>query len=108
MTIGQSLKSLSAYPIPTATVTDIAEGCGLAVDTLLTKELRKSRDFRRAQAKTYLYLAGAPNVSQGGQSYSFSEDDRDFFKDLAKDILDDLGEEADGIGNNFGYQGEDL
>lgn len=106
MTIAQSLKSLSAYPIPSATLQDVAEGAGLTIDTEVTPEVRRSRSFRRAKAKTLIWLSGAPNVSQGGQSYSFSDDERNRLHGWAMDILDDLGE-LDNT-DQFGYQGEDL
>ena len=76
MNVLQSLRSLSSYPIPTATIEDVAEGVGLAIDTELTQELRKDKRFKRAQARVYMCLSEAPNVSQGGISYSFSEEER--------------------------------
>ena len=75
MNVLQSLRSLSSYPIPTATIEDVAEGVGLAIDTELTQELRKDKRFKRAQARVYMFLSEAPNVSQGGISYSFSDAD---------------------------------
>ena len=72
MNVLQSLRSLSSYPIPTATIEDVAEGVGLAIDTELTQELRKDKRFKRAQARVYMFLSEAPNVSQGVISYSFS------------------------------------
>ena len=50
MNVLQSLRSLSSYPIPTATIEDVAEGVGLAIDTELTQELRKDKRFKRAQS----------------------------------------------------------
>lgn len=108
MNVAQSLKSLSAYPIPSATLQDIAEGVGLAADALLTPDMRRSGEFRRAQAGVYLFLSEAPNVTQGGISYSFSDDDRKRFRTRAESILDELGDDATGYGACFGYQGEDL
>ncbi len=106
MTIAQSLKSISAYPIPSATLQDIAEGEGLTIDAEVTPEARRSRSFRKAKAAVLMWLSGAPNVSQGGQSYSFSEDERKHFRNQAAAILDELGETGAAV--VFGYQGEDL
>ncbi len=107
MNVAQSLRSLSAYPIPSATLQDIAEGVGLSADTDLTQELRRSSEFRRAQAGVYLFLSEAPNVTQNGISYSFSDDDRRRFKTRAESILDELGDTTDN-GVSYGYQGEEL
>lgn len=107
MNVVQSLRSLSAYPIPSATLQDIAEGVGLCVEAELTQEVRHFSEFRRAQARVYLFLSEAPNVTQNGISYSFSDDDRRRFKTRAESILDELG---DTTGNrvSYGYQGEEL
>lgn len=102
-----SLKSLSAYPVPSAALLDIAEGAGLAPDTEMTQEVRQSASYRRAKARVYLYLADAPNVSQGGISFSFSEGERNRMRKLAEALLDDLGE-SNPSGIDYGYQGEDL
>lgn len=108
MNVLQSLKSLSGYPIPLATIQDVADEVGISVDAEATKELRGSKEFKRAKARIYLYLSKAPNVSQGGISYNFSEEDRRRFRQEAESILDEIGDNADGLGVTYGYKGEDL
>lgn len=108
MNVLQSLKSLSSYPIPTATVEDVADGVGLTLDTELTQEIRGNKSFKRAQARVYLFLSEAPNVSQGGISYSFSEDERKRFRLRAESILQDIGDATSEVGIEYGYKGEDL
>lgn len=109
MNVLQALKSISGYPIPTATLQDIAGGCGLEAGEEATQEMRTTARFKRAQAKVYIYLSEAPNVSQGGISYSFSESERNRFLTRAKNILDSLGETDESLNvQDYGYQGEDL
>lgn len=107
MTILQSLKSLSNYPIPTTTIQNIVEGLGFDVADDVTQELRKSKNFKRAQAQMYLFLAEAPNVSQGGISYSFSDDERKRFRLRADNLLDEVGDDNN-TGVQYGYMGSDL
>lgn len=107
MNVLQSLKSLSAYPIPTATLTNIAEGSGLAIDAEATNELRDSRGYQLAMAGVYLFLSQAPNVSQGGISYSFSEWERYRLRLMAEEMAEALGEDIHGY-LSLGYKGEDL
>lgn len=107
MNVAQSLRSMSAYPIPAVTLQSIAAGEGLDADELLTSGLLRSREYRRAQAGVYLFLSEAPNVSQNGISYSFSDDDRRRFRTRAESILDELGDKANS-GVSYGYQGEEL
>lgn len=108
MTIQQSLKSLTAYPIPPATLQDIAEGCGLSLDTELTQELRSGKEMKRAKARTYAYLIIAPNISQNGVSFSFTAEERKQFKKLAVDLLKEIGDDTSSIGTKYGYVGEDF
>lgn len=108
MNVLQSLRSLSSYPIPTATIEDVAEGVGLAIDTEVTQELRKDKRFKRAQARVYIFLSEAPNVSQGGISYSFSEEERRRFRLRAENLLEQIGDATSEAGVEYGYKGEDL
>lgn len=107
MTILESLRSLSGYPIPTITIEDIADSVGLHYLNELTPELRNSAEFKRAKANVYLWLASAPNVSQNGISYNFTEDERKRFKTNAENILKEI-DNSNLLVNNFGYKGEDL
>lgn len=107
MNVAQSLRSISAYPIPPATLQDIAEGVGLSTDMELTQVVRRGREFRRAQAQMYIWLSEAPNVTQNNVSFSFSEDERKRLRTRGEAILDEIGESA-GNGVIYGYQGEDL
>lgn len=108
MTILQSLKSLSAYPTPSATLQDIAEGCGLQYDAELTPEMRNSKEMKRAKARAYAYLITAPNISQNGVSFSFTAEERKQFKKWAKDLLKEIGDDTSALGGKYGYVGSDF
>ena len=107
MTILESLRSLSGYPIPIITIEDITDSVGLYAGNEITPELRNSTEFKRAQAKVYMWLSSAPNVSQNGISYNFSEDERKHFKALAESTYTEVYGNGLMV-NNFGYKGEDL
>lgn len=104
----KSLKSLSGYPIPLATIKDVADEVGLDIDVELTQEIRNSKEFKRAKAQVYFFLSEAPNVSQGGISYSFSEEERRRFRLRAESILDEIGDSGIASGVEYGYKGEEL
>lgn len=108
MTIQQSLKSLTAYPITSTTLQDIAEGCGLSLDSELTPEVRGSKEMKRAKAHTYIYLITAPNISQNGVSFSFTAEERKQFKRLAIDLLDEIGDDTSRLRTKYGYVGENF
>ena len=108
MTIQQSLKSLSAYPIPTTTLQDIAEGCGLSLVGELTPEVRGSKEMKRAKAQIYIYLITAPNISQNGVSFSFTAEERKQFKKMAVGIIKDIGDDTSSLVGKYGYIGENF
>lgn len=110
MTNLQLLKSLTAYPIPSATLQSIAEGSGLVADEEIADATQQSTEQKRAIAKVYTYLITAPNVSQNGISFSFSAEERKRFRTIAKAYLDEIGDNTAllGNGNKYGYVGEDF
>ena len=108
MTIQQSLKSLTAYPIPLATLQDIAEGCGMQLDAELTPEIRATAEMKRAKAHVYIYLITAPNISQNGVSFSFTTEERKQFKKLAISLLDEIGDDISKLRTKYGYVGENF
>lgn len=109
MNILQSLKSLSAYPTPTLTVQDIAERAGLDAMTDASKDIRASKAFIRARAYMYIYLSEAPDVTQQGVTFSFTDEDRKRFLRKANGLLEEIGETEDTTGEVIcGYIGDTL
>ncbi len=107
MKASKALMSISSYPIPAPVIENIAGAAGLEPDTEVDLEVRQSDPFRRATAGVYQYLSEAPNVSQGGISYTFSEDERTRFAQRASNILASLGESQEAE-IEVGYMGEDF
>lgn len=88
--VSESLKSINAYPIPQETIKEIAERRGIYVSSEITQEDRR---FKLAKADVLLWLSLAPNVSQDGISYSFTDEDKRNFRIQARDMYNDCGEE---------------
>lgn len=107
-TIFQSLKSISNYPVPATTIEEAAEDFGLKPEGEATASVRNGRNFLLAKAKMYDFLAEAPNISQAGISYTFSESEKKRFKAKADAIRSGLGYEDISTGSDYGYQGENL
>lgn len=105
----ETLKAISAYPVPLRTLDEVAERRGVSLADEATKEKLQSREYNLAKADLLLWLSFAPNVSQGGQSYSFSEEQRKQFKNTAYSLYNDFGEdETDKPKATFGYKGSRL
>ena len=107
MKASKALMSITNYPIPAPVIENIMDAAGLGSDTETSAEVRQSEPFRRATAGVYQYLAEAPNVSQAGISYSFSEDERTRFAQRASNILAELGSDQE-TEVEVGYFGEDF
>lgn len=108
-TILESLKSVSAYPVPLRTLVETGERRGLSLTDEATQAVLLSKNYKLAVADLFLWLSLAPNVSQGGQSYSFSEDERHRLRNRANSLYDELGEEDTSSDEpTYGYKGSQL
>lgn len=108
MTILESLKSLSGYPLPQLSLENVVEEAGLTASQGITAAVRRSASYKRAKARVYLMLAEAPDVSQGGISYSFSDEDKKQFRIQAQALLDEVGDDTSAVSDNYGWMGENL
>ena len=110
MTNRESLLAVSAYPIPMRTIEAISLKRGVDLDAVTTSDGVSSGAYRLALADLYVWLFFAPDVAQGGQSYSFTNAQRDWWKRQALAIYDELGDEDDlsALGSQYGYMGHKL
>lgn len=116
LTIGDALRSLSAYPIPEATLQMVASGQGLDLEEPFTERTADDAAYKLAMAQLLAWLSIAPNVSQGGQSYSLSEAQRKEMADRSRLLLrlhdpTQAAKEEEALGKTkvkFGYKGSRL
>lgn len=102
------LKSVNAYPIPLRTLVEVAERRGISLTAEAAAEDMKGAEYRLAKADLLLWLSLAPNISQGGQTYSFSEDQRKAMRNEANAIYGELEPDVAPIMPTFGYKGDRL
>ncbi len=107
-TILDALKGINAYPIPLRTLDDVAASRGLYLLEEATYDELSSRKFRLAKADLLLWLSYAPDISQGGQSYSFTDEQRADLRSRAKGIYEELKEDNYIPKSNYGYKGSRL
>lgn len=106
--VSELLQSINAYPIPANVITEAGIRHNVDVESDVTPEIIKSSGYKLAKADIYAYLAGAPNVTQNGISFSFSEDQRTYFLSVASSIRSEEGVTDPTTGQGYGYVGEDL
>ena len=107
MTVSESLRSINSYPIPPYVLTKTAIKNGMSLEDEITSESVISKEYRLMEADVFAFLAGAPDVTQNGVSFSFTDDQRDWFLSMSNSIKADLGVSDASSGQGYGYMGED-
>jgi hypothetical protein len=108
MKIIESLKGINAYPIPEPTIATIAIKRGIGLDEEATEEKLSSKEYRLSNADILRWLAkSAPNISQAGISYSFTDEDKRNLLDEANDIYLEYDDPLC-VKTKYGYKGSRL
>lgn len=110
VTIQDALKGVNAYPIPQRKLNEICTRRGCALSDDATQEVLNGRSYNLAVADILMWLSIAPDITQGGQSYSFSDEQRTQFRNRANSLYKDFGasEELGTPKPIFGYKGSRL
>lgn len=109
-TVLEALRGINAYPIPLRTITTVADKRGVKLTAEATQEVLKGKAFNLATADLLLWLSLAPDVSQGGQNYSFTDEQRKQFRTRANRLYDEYeAEDETGASTTiYGYKGDRL
>lgn len=84
-----------------------ARSRGLDPEAEATEEVLGSKGYRLAKADVLMMLADAPDVTQEGITYSFTDEQRDSFRMSASIIYNESGEGERGHAV-YGYKGDRL
>lgn len=107
-TVLESLKGISAYPIPLRALVESAKRRGLDLDEEVSQERITSKVYKVVKADLLSWLALAPNITQGGQSFSFTDEQRQQLRNQAKTLYDECGEVSAASKPIYGYKGSRL
>jgi hypothetical protein len=110
-TILESLKSVSGYPVPESTISDVAIKRGLNLAEVATPVVLNSSAYRLARADILRWVSFAPNVQQADVRYDLLFSDREQLRKQANAIYCELGDEAyidEESKTKFGYKGSKL
>ena len=112
MTLLETLQAaVTAYPIAPQTIEAWATYWGLDLQQQATPPLMQSQEYRLVKADLWDWLALAPNISQGGQTYSFTDEQRTLFKQRALSLRNSVTLEPETLeqgGTLYGYKGSTL
>lgn len=106
MTVAEALAGINAYPVPQPTFEAIAVRRGVTLSDDATQEVLTGKEYQLCRADVLMFLAAAPDVSQGGQSYSFTDEQRKAMRSEAGQIYSEQGEQGTGV--VYGYKGSRL
>lgn len=109
-TILEALKGINAYPIPLRTLDEVAERRGLDLRAEATKETMTGAGYNLALADLLMWLSFAPGITQGGQSFSFTDEQRLQLRNKARSLYDEFGTEDEAFVPKtvYGYKGSRL
>jgi len=102
MTIIQSLSAINAYPLSSNVLTNIAESRGLDSTIDITTEIRATDAYNLAKSDVLIWLSNAPDVTQEGIDYSFTDAQRVKLRNDASYLASKYG---DPLGTIYGYKG---
>lgn len=108
-TILDAIKGVTLYPLPSRTIEQAAvrRGCDLTEEA--TQDRLIGAAYNLTKADILKWLASAPNVSQGGQSYSFTEEQRQQFRNEANALYREFGADDSSVTKPlYGYKGSRL
>lgn len=108
-TVYDTLKAETAYPVPAATLEKLLSARGLDAQVEATAQVVAGKQYRLAVADLYKWLVYAPNVAQGGQSYTLTDAQREALKTAANAVFKEYAEsESANVGVKYGYKGSKL
>lgn len=105
MTIREALQSLTPYPIPVNNIDKICIDRALIAGTTYDLTISQSDDFKLATADVYMFMYGAPSITE--QDISLSVVERSNFRDMANRIYGELNDPKY-MGKKYGFIGENF
>lgn len=106
MTLIDYLRGLTSYPVPEEALQSILSKRGLDGKRTMTDD----KLLCLVTADLYSWVALAPDISQGGQSYSLLYSVREYYRKRANELYRAGGEPVEEVKAKvqYGYKGERL
>lgn len=102
------LRALTAYPVPRAALEAMCACRGLDAAASADAATLAAPAYRLAQADVWAWVAEAPNITQGGQSYSFTDAQREAMRRRARRVYAELKPDEAQSRPLYGYKGDRL
>lgn len=107
MTLSDYLRGLTNYPLSEEALQSILSKRGASYDT---DTIDDDQLLCLTTADVYRWLSTAPDVSQGGQSYSLSDNIREYYRRRANELYREAGDPESVLEEHprYGYKGDRL
>lgn len=103
------LRGINAYPIPVKEIIGACEYRGLSYYDDATSEIMSGKAFNLVKADLLLWLSISPDISQGGQSYSFTDEQRRVMRNQAQALYAEFEPDGSAVQKPiYGYKGSRL
>lgn len=103
------LRGINAYPIPMNEIMGACQSRYLSYYDEATKDILDSKAFNLVKADLLLWLSIAPDISQGGQSYSFTDEQRRVMRNQAQALYAEFEPQGSAVQKPiYGYKGSRL
>ena len=99
---------ISRYPLSDGAVAAVCMRRGLSPEEEGGGDTLVGSAYNLAVADVLLWLSDAPDISQGGQSYSFTDGQRSGMRRRASALYAAYGFGDGGAGVSYGYKGDRL
>lgn len=110
-TVCELLRSVTNFPISSNTIEALALKRRLDLGAKADADMVSSREYLLTEADIYRWLYLVANMSQGGQSYNFTAEDKEHFRVEANKIYRLFGEDDKVLRETtakYGYKGSRL
>lgn len=107
-TFNEHLSGISRYPIPLRTIVEVATRRGIALTAEAEQEDLLGKAYRLARADLLLWLSFAPDISQGCQTFSLTDEQRGRMRGEANALYRELEPTQMEVMPTFGYKGDRL
>lgn len=106
MTLIDYLRGLTNYPVPEEALQSVLSKRGLDGESTMPDD----KLLCLVTADLYSWLSTAPDISQGGQSYSLTDNIREYYRKRARELYQAGGEPVEEVKAKvrYGYKGERL
>lgn len=109
ITVLDSLKAVNRYPVPATFYASVMVARGIEGEAEVDADMLTSAAYNLAKADMLIWLSNAPDISQGGQTYGFTDEQRTLMRNEAYALYKEYGDGATNTPKpTYGHKGSRL